>query len=316
MPRKIKIALLMGGLSAEREVSFASGKSILEHLDKKKYQVYPIKINPDLKFITQLFNLRKKTDLAFIALHGPLGEDGKIQALLEILRIPYTFSGVLASSLGMSKLKSRQLFQSAQIKVPKGLSVTKSDYQKNKKSIVRQIIKKIKLPCVIKPDTSGSSYGINIAWTKKDLEKSIKNAFRFDDLILIEEYLGKKEITAPTLGNEGPIALPVIEIIPPSKFFDLKAKYSGLSQEICPARISAKLTKQAQKIAIKVHQIIGARGIIRTDMMIKNNQLYVLETNTIPGLTSESLVPKSAAAVGISFPKLLDKIIQLALKNN
>ncbi|MFA5051078.1 MAG: D-alanine--D-alanine ligase [Patescibacteria group bacterium] len=314
MNKKIKIALLMGGLSAERKISFASGKSILKYLDKKKYQVYQIEVNPDLKFISQLFNLRKKVDLAFIALHGPIGEDGKIQSLLEILKIPYTFSGALASALAMSKLKSRQLFQFNKIKTPKYSAIAKNDWQKNKKKICAEIIKKIKLPCVIKPDTSGSSYGINIAWTKNDLEKSIKNAFKFDELILIEEYLGKKEISVPTIGNEKPTALPVIEIIPQNKFFDLKAKYSGKSQEICPAQIGPELTKQAQEIAVKVHCIIGARGVIRTDMMIRNNQLYVLETNTIPGLTSESLMPKSAAAAGISFTKLLDKIIALALK--
>lgn len=314
MNKRIKIALLMGGLSAEREISFASGKSILKHLDKKRYQIYPIEINPDLKFIAQLFNLRKRIDLAFIALHGPIGEDGKIQSLLEILKIPYAFSGVLASALAMNKLKSRQLFQTANIKTPKCLAITKSDWRKNKKAVDAKIIKKIKLPCVVKPDTSGSSYGINIARTKNGLEKSLKNAFKFDNLILIEEYLGKKEISVPTLGNEKPVALPVIEIIPENKFFDLKAKYSGRSKEICPAQIGPKLTKQAQKIAIKVHQIIGARGIIRTDMMIKNNRIYVLETNTIPGLTSESLVPKSAAVAGLSFSKLLDKIIALAFK--
>lgn len=307
----------MGGLSAERKISFASGQAILKNLDKNKYHVYPIKINPNLKFISQLFNLRKGIDLAFIALHGPFGEDGKIQALLEILRIPYTFSGALASALAMSKLKSRQLFSAnwrTKIKVPKYLAITKQEWQKNKRVICSQIIKKIKLPCVVKPDTSGSSYGINIVWTKSGLEKSLKNAFNFDGLILIEEYLGKKEISVPTIGNERPAALPVIEIIPPNEFFDLQAKYSGQSREICPAQIGPKLTRQAQKIAIKVHQIMGARGIIRTDMMIKNNRIYVLETNTIPGLTAESLVPKSAAVVGITFSKLLDKIIELALK--
>ena len=336
--KKLNVAVLMGGKSAEHEISLSSGREVVKNLDSKKYNVLPIviskdgiswQINDKKQFLldspasvklqtpnSKIRNLnqsdhvsiirKNKVDLVFIALHGPNGEDGTIQGFLELLGIPYTGSGVLASALGMDKIYSRRLFVQAELNVPKYLVFSKKD-------TTNKIFKKFKFPLFVKPSNQGSSVGVSKVTKKSDLKKALKLAFGFSDSVIVEEYIKGREITVPVLGNENPLALPVVEIVPKTDFFDYKAKYDEkLCDEIVPARVGKKLTNDAQKAAIAAYQALGCRGFGRVDMIIKDEKIYVLEVNTIPGLTPVSLFPKSAVSAGISYPQLLEKIIEFA----
>ncbi len=305
--KKLKIALLYGGFSAEREISIKTGKKIAENLDKKKYQVFLFDPKTELKkFINAV--QEKKIDLVFPALHGPLGEDGTIQGLLEILRVPYVFSGVLASSLAMDKERTKKILLMENILMPRAI-VIKQDYQK-------EDLNKIRLPVVVKPICQGSSFGVFIVRDRKELASAIKKAFKFGTELMAEELIEGREITAAVLGNKKFAVLPLIEInSQTAEFFDFQSKYEpGAAEEICPAPLSRALTKKIQTAAIKIHKILGCRGVTRSDFIIKNGQPYFLEINTIPGMTETSLVPLAAARYGLSFSRLLDKLIGLALE--
>jgi D-alanine-D-alanine ligase len=222
--------------------------------------------------------------------------------------IPYTGSKVLASALGMDKIMFRKIMEREKILVPKHFVFKKGD-------VKTKIIKKIGLPLVVKPSNQGSSVGVSLVFKYQQLDSALKLAFSFSHEILIEEYLEGTEVQCGILGNEKPEALPVIEIVPKSDFFDYDAKYQpGLCEEIVPARISKPMTKKVQNIAVKVFQAIGCRGFGRVDLIISKERPYVLEINTIPGLTPTSLLPQEAAAAGISYSQLLDRIIELALQ--
>ncbi|MBU3901323.1 D-alanine--D-alanine ligase [Patescibacteria group bacterium] len=333
--KKLRIALLCGGFSAEREISFKTGKKILENLDKKKYQVFLFDPKTELgKFIKAVND--KKIDLVFPALHGPLGEDGTIQGLLEIFNLPYVFSGVLASSLAMDKERTKKILLTEKILMPRAMVIEKN-YQKDALNKIKGIknpvfclrsddmfrwrnasssLAKIRLPVVIKPICQGSSFGVFIVKKRKDLAKSIKEAFKFGPELMAEEFIRGREITAAVLGNKKPQALPLIEIRPKTaEFFDFQSKYEpGASDEICPAPIDEKLTKKIQEQALRIHCLFGCRGVTRSDFIIKNGQPYFLEINTIPGMTETSLVPLATTKAGLSFSELLDKLIELALE--
>ncbi len=311
MSQKLNVAVLMGGKSSERDISLISAKEVIKYLDKSKYNIFKYDTAKDVEKIVKD---RNKIDVAMPILHGLGGEDGKIQGFLETLELSYVGSKVLASAIAIDKYASKKIYQHENILTPKFQVIT------NKKDKI-----KIKLPFVVKPVSQGSSVGTSIVKNKDELAKALKNAFEFENRIIIEEYIEGIEITVPILGNANPQSLPVIEIVPPKgAFFNRNNKYDGTTQEIIPARIPKYLTKQAQEIGIKTHNALGCSGLSRTDMIIKansqkpkaNSQIYVLETNTIPGMTSESLFPKSAKSAGISFSKLLDKLIILALEGN
>jgi len=283
----------MGGNSSEYDISLISGKEVLRNLSDK-YIGVPIVVAKDgNEWLNNL--LREKPDICFIAMHGLFGEDGKIQGMLDILKIKYTGSGVLASAVGMDKILFRKIMQAEGIVVPKLTS---------------------KFPCFVKPHNQGSSVGASIVRSKKDLKKAIKLVKKYSRQVIIEEYLKGTEVTCAVLGNEKPIALPVIEIIPlKGEFFDYVSKYteSG-SKEIVPARISQALTREVQDLAIRVYKAVGCRGFGRVDFILKDNKYpIVLEINTIPGLTPMSLVPKAAKTYGLSYSELLDKIIKYSI---
>lgn len=307
--KKIKVVVLMGGKSAEHEISLLSGREVLKNLDRKKYEVSSV-------LIPKRGNLnlpKKKVDVVFIALHGPFGEDGTIQGLFEFKGQIYTGSGVLASSLGMDKLAFRRMLSSEKIAGPK-YAVIKKD-----KRDLKEIIKKVGgPPYFIKPHNQGSSVGASIVKRYKDLSKALKLAFKYSGTVLVEDYVKGKEVTAAVIGNAEPLALPLVEIIPlKGDFFDYKSKYteSG-AKEIVPATIKPQLSRKIQEIALKVYKLVGCRGFARVDFLIdKKGNPLVLEINTIPGLTPMSLFQKAAKVVGITYPKLLDKIITYALKN-
>lgn len=312
-----------------------SGLTMAKNLDSKKYDIIPVEISADGKWLVSSPTIRqigreirtKKiptnalvpvsesseggVDVAVLALHGPGGEDGTIQGMLELLKVPYTCSGVLASALAMDKVRTKAFVSVMGVKVAPAVFVEKSDYARNKK----RFLNKIKGKVVVKPNRMGSSLGIVIVSGRNKIDKAIKSAFRHDDQVLVEKFIKGMELTVPVLGNSKPVALPVIEIVPLiSSFFDYKAKYAdGGTDEIVPARISSKLAKEIQALALKVHIALGCRGMTRSDFIIdKHGDIYFLELNTIPGMTPASLVPKSARAAGISYPKLLDILIKLA----
>lgn len=305
---KLTVALLSGGISSEREVSLNSGDQVYQALDQTKYDVLRYDPATDLE---RLVADASKIDLALIILHGPYGEDGTIQGLLDLLKIPYQGSGVLGSAVAMNKLVAKQLYEKAGLPVPPYLTLTPND-----KPDLKEIGRRLGWPVVVKPVEAGSSIGMSIAADEKELAPALKSAFAQDNTILVEAYIKGTEITGAVIGNDSLEALPLIEIIPggPHAFFDYEAKYTaGHTQEICPARIDDILTRKAQDIAIAAHKALFCEGYSRTDMILKEGSIFVLETNTIPGMTRTSLLPQAAQKAGYSFGQLLDRLIELGL---
>jgi D-alanine-D-alanine ligase len=307
--KKLSVALLSGGISSEREVSLNSGNQVFAALDKKKYDVRRYDPKTDLQ---RLVADAPKIDAAMIILHGPFGEDGTVQGLLDLLDIPYQGSGVLGSAVAMNKLMSKQLYQQAGLPVPSYLALKRPDTVD-----AAGIAARLGLPVVIKPVQGGSSVGMSIVRSEKDLPGAIRKAFDYDTEVLVEAFIDGIEVTGGVLGNSDPEALPLIEIIPDKshEFFDYEAKYTaGVTQEICPARIDADLAEKARTYAVMAHQALGCKGYSRTDLMLRGRDLFVLETNTIPGMTATSLFPQAAAAAGLPFGQLLDRLIELSLE--
>lgn len=335
----------MGGPSQEHEVSLDTGRNVMENLDSSKYRPTAIKISKAPHQADPLTVIKKggglgagqagkwfingnpttmekalrSCDIIFNALHGSFGEDGKVQALLEQCGVKYTGSGVAASALAMDKFHSREIFKLAGFNTPKTMKIKKGE---NYQAQVNFFINKItKLPVVVKPCSNGSSVGVQIVNDPAKIEKAVQSAFEFDNQVLIEEFIKGRELTCGVLENfngQSASTLPVTEIIPlrGHKFFNYNAKYkSGHSNEITPAPIDEAVYKKAQDIAVRAHQVLGCRGYSRTDMILKNGNgtVYVLETNTLPGLTTNSLLPKAAQSAGLTFSQLLDSIISSSL---
>lgn len=308
---KIRLALLSGGVSSERQVSLNSGSQVFDALDKDKYEITLYDPKTDL---LQLVTDASKIDAALIILHGPFGEDGTVQGLLDLLDIPYQGAGVLGSAMAMHKLVAKQLYDRADIPTPAYLSFSNIDPVD-----ASAVVEKLGLPVVVKPTCAGSSVGMTIVKESADLLAAVKLGFENDDCIIIEKYIKGIELTCGVLGNDDLKAMPVIEIIPGEghEFFDYKAKYvAGETNEICPARIDDDIKRQVQELAVKAHQVLFLKGYSRTDMMLCGKDLFVLETNTIPGMTATSLYPQSAQVAGISFTQLLDKLIDLSIQEH
>jgi D-alanine-D-alanine ligase len=252
-----------------------------------------------------------KIDLVLPIVHGPYVEDGKLQGMLDMLGLPYVFSGTFASALAMNKYKTKLIAKRAGLVIPK-------DIVAGKKYKTEKIIKKLNLPVVVKPAELGSSVGINIAKTEEELKNAIDKALEYGSEVLLEQFIKGRELTVAVMGNKNPKALPVIEIIPKvSTFFDYKAKYeAGGSEEVCPADISEEIRKKVQKYAVKVFKAVGCRDLARADFILceKDGKLYFLEINTIPGMTATSLAPQAAASARMEFPEFLDKLIDGAMK--
>jgi len=301
-----KIGVLMGGPSTEREISLKSGKAVYEALRQLGLEVEAIDIKTE--GIEENISLIKsyKIDCAFIALHGRFGEDGQIQDILDRLKVPYTGSGVEASKLSMDKVASLEVFEANGIKVPRYKVLEMKSYNLNWK-----MHSDLGFPLVIKPATHGSSIGLSIVDDPKDLDKAVGLAFGFDPRVVVQEYISGREITVGILDER---ALPVIEIIPKKRFFDFEAKYRlGMTDYIVPAQIEESIAKKAQEIALSSHKLLGCFGCSRVDIILnKDGEAFVLEINTIPGLTNTSLLPKAAKTAGIEFNQLCLKLIELA----
>jgi len=306
--KKRTVALLSGGISSEREVSLNSGNQVLEALDKEKYRVIRYDPKTDLP---RLVAEADDIDVALVILHGPFGEDGTVQGLLDLLGIPYQGAGVLGSAAAMNKLAAKRLYAQCGLPVPAYRVIdTESGFDAD------ACIADIGLPLVVKPVAAGSSVGMTIVRDASALKPAVQSAFAFDRQVLAEAFVDGVEVTGGVIGNDAVEALPLIEIIPGEghEFFDYAAKYTpGATQEICPARIDADLTEKAQRYAVEAHMALFCRGYSRTDMILKDGEFYVLETNTIPGMTQTSLFPQAAAAAGMDFTRLLDRLIELAL---
>jgi len=302
-----KILILYGGYSKEKEISKASAKSIYNTL-KNKYKI--LLCEPDFEFIEKVKKF--KPDVIYNSLHGRFGEDGYIQAMLESLKIKYTHSGVNSSSIAMDKEISKRIFIQNNIRTPEFLKLNNFDLIKNKSKIIKKIEKKLKFPVVIKPVDEGSSVDVNIC-NKKNIIKSLKKLSSYKE-VLVEKYIGGREIQVAILGNK---KLGAIELSPKRKFYDYKAKYSikAGTKHIIPVDLSKKKLDEVLNLALKAHKLIGCRGVTRSDFKYLNGKFYLLEINTQPGMTKLSLVPEIAAHKGISFMRLLQWIINDASIN-
>ena len=301
-----RVGVLMGGPSSEREISLKSGKAVFSELKAAGVEVVAIDIITEDP--QENINLLKKynLDCAFIALHGRFGEDGAIQSILAGMHLPFTASGVKASKLAMDKIGSLEIFAQGGLCVPKSQFLEKSAYQKEKK-----FINQLGFPLVVKPANHGSSIGLTLVENQGQLPEAIDLAFKFDDHIIIQEYISGRELTVGILGET---ALPVIEIIPHNKFFDFAAKYQdNLTQYIIPAVLDQGVALKIQQAAQNAHKLLGCYGCCRADFILtKDGCPYILEVNTIPGMTSTSLLPKAAKIVGIDFRQLCFKLLELA----
>jgi D-alanine-D-alanine ligase len=317
---KKRVGVLRGGPSSEYEVSLKSGKSVIDSLSEK-YEVIDIFISKEgiwhyLGAPIQPEKIFKKIDVVFNALHGAYGEDGTVQKILDQFSVPYTGSKALASAISMNKILSKKVYKNYNLKTPLHVVINKKN---NNSAEILRIFKSFPIPAVVKPASGGSSIGTSIAKTLSELEKSVADALQYSDEVLIEEYIAGKEATCAVVDNfrnESVYSLLPIEIRKPadSAFFDYNAKYLGKSEEICPGNFTAVEKEMIQKIAKEAHKALGLRHYSRSDFIIHPKRgIYILETNTLPGLTSESLLPKSLLAVGCSLPDFLDHLINLAV---
>lgn len=307
--KQLCLALIAGGKSAEREVSLKSGEQVYQALDKSKYLIRRYDPRDDLE---RLVREAPEIDAALVIMHGRGGEDGSLQGLLDLLDIPYQGSGILGSALGMNKELSKILYQQAGLQVPPAFF-----FNRDEAPAAEDIAARLGLPAVIKPVNEGSSIGVTKAASAADLAAGLEAAFAYDKRVLVEQWITGTEITGGVLGNDRLTALPLVEIIPSESydFFDYEAKYKpGASHEICPARLDDLLTQKAQACALAAHRALCCRGYSRTDMIVRDGDIYVLETNTIPGMTATSLFPQAAKAMGLDFPQLLDRLVELALE--
>ena len=318
----IRVGVLRGGPSLEHEVSLKTGETVLRNLPEK-YSVKDIFISKEGEWHldgkpAHHERIFRKIDVIFNALHGEYGEDGKVQQLLEAFGVPYTGSGVMASALGMNKILAKQVFKSAGLKVPSGFEVV---LENELTETANKIFRKMPPPWVIKYPSGGSSVGVFIARNFDDLKGALEKVSPFSSKILIEEYIRGREATCGVIDefrNQKHYALPVVEIIPPAQsgFFSYEAKYGGETRELCPSNFDMPTKKAIEAMAIAAHNAIGGRHYSRSDFIVSKKGIYILEINTLPGLTAESLLPKALNAVGSSHKELLEHLLGLALAKN
>lgn len=346
-----KIALLFGGESPEHEVSISSGVNVAAGLERlNDFRVAPIYVSREglwhwpqqmgnfsaekrvrsvkdggdlipyfeprgLGFARALGRLESEAyETCFIVLHGSNGEDGRLQGALELAKLRYTGSGCAACSLAMDKPRCQAYLASLAIPVPKFLTILRNQFTDAEVKLL--IMQEFGLPCVIKPASGGSSVGVTVVHDALELREALQRAFQYGNAVHAEQYIAGREFTCGVLDREGPMPLPITEIIPPEgRIFDYDAKYTaGVSQEITPARITDAMQRKMQKIAVDVHRAIGCEGYSRVDMMWDEGGPKVLEINTAPGMTDTSLLPQGAKAAGIAFPRLLSQIVEHSMQ--
>ncbi|MBO8127232.1 MAG: D-alanine--D-alanine ligase [Firmicutes bacterium] len=312
--KKYKVAVIKGGKSAEREISLKTGSQIAAALRKRGHEVQEMDISPQL--LSDL--LAGDYDIVFLALHGRYGEDGTIQGMLDLYDIPYTGSGVLASALSIDKAMTKRVLASAELPVPPGVEVSRDEFEENPDQIIADLLGRLGLPAVVKPNREGSTVGLSLVEEEDGLRGALETAFHHDDLVLLERYIKGIELTVPVIGNRNPEAMPIIEIVPKNRYYDYESKYApGGSEHIIPARIPEPVAKKIQEMAIKAYKTLGCRVYSRIDFIYdpETNCPYILENNTLPGMTETSLVPDAARYLGIEFGELLERIISLSLEH-
>ena len=305
-----KIVVVMGGPSTEAEVSRRSGTAILEALKAKGYNAEGLELNPatfanDIK--------ASGAEFVFNALHGKFGEDGIIQGTLEMMGIPYTGSGVMAAAVTMDKVATKRFFMAEGIPTPKAHTYFR--YEFKKRDLTGEILQEFSVPVVVKASSQGSSIGVVIVEKAEELEAALSEAFKYDREVLVEEFIKGRELTVAVWGNEEKQeALPIIEITTVTGRYDYVTKYKvGASTHIIPAPLPEEVTKKGKEIAIRAFAVCGCSGMARVDFMLgEDNQPYVIEVNTIPGMTETSLVPDAGRAAGIEFPELCARILAMA----
>jgi D-alanine-D-alanine ligase len=307
MKKKLKVAVLFGGKSAEHDVSLVSGKNVANALDKNKYIVSTVKIGRDGKFN---FEAVKKFDVVLPIMHGPFGEDGSMQGLLKLAGVPFVGPSVLGSAVGMDKDVMKRLLRDAGIPIGKFITLRNGD-----KADFNKIKKELRLPLFIKPANMGSSVGISKAANETEFKKAIATAFQFDAKIIIEEFIDGREIECAILGNDNPMASVLGEIIPKGEFYSYDAKYVSDSETITKVELPKSIQNKIQRIALKTFQVLECEVMSRVDVFLKKDgQVLVNEINTIPGFTGISMYPKLWEASGITQTKLLDRLIELAIE--
>jgi len=310
--KNIKVLVLMGGKSSEREVSLASGKSVAKALRDAGFET--VTLDLDGNNLSEIASIRP--DVAFIALHGKGGEDGAVQGVLEWLGIPYTGPGLAASAVCMDKILTKKLLTLSGVATPRFLELGLVK-EKDVKEAAKRAVDTLGLPVVFKASRQGSSIGIVIVHREEEAEESLRSLLAIGDPILAEEFLSGKELSVPVLGNTSPEILPIIEITSDGAFYDYHSKYTpGKSRHIIPAEILPEQTEKARELAKKAYLATGCRGYSRVDLLLdENGDPQVLEVNTAPGMTDTSLFPDAAKAAGLDFPQLVEKIVNLALES-
>lgn len=331
----IKLGIIYGGISTEHDVSEMSAKSVIENLDKEKYEIHEIYINKYGKWFEnkdgekeEIYNLvwtLKDLDVVFPVLHGLGGEDGTIQGMLEMLKIPYVGCGVLASSVGMDKVYTKIIFEKAGIPEAPYIYIKKNEdgYVIINESFgeeefnIEKITDKLKFPMFVKPSNSGSSVGVKKATNNGELKMAIENAAKYDNKILVEQGIEGKEVECAILDGKEVLASTVGEIMSAEEFYSFDAKYNiPESKTIIPANIEEAQIKEIRELAVRAFKAIDGRGLARVDFFIEKetNKIYINEINTMPGFTKISMYPKLFEAVGISYSELLDRLIENAIK--
>ena len=333
----IKLGIIYGGMSTEHEVSMTSAKSVISNLNKEKYEINEIYItkegewlNKEGKLIENIFTYLKNFDVVFPVLHGLYGEDGTIQGLLEMLKVPYVGVGVLGSSVGMDKAYTKIVFERAKIPQARYAYVRKrkdgyvyilEDFEELElplREICKKINEKIEFPMFVKPSNSGSSVGINKVHNIEELEEYIEYAGNFDTKILVEENINGREIECAVLGNENPKASCIGEILPADEFYSYDAKYKNAeSKTQIPADISEKISNKIRDLAVKAYKSLDCKGLSRVDFFVEKEteKIYINEINTMPGFTSISMYPKLWEHSGLKYSELLDELIKLAIES-
>ncbi len=304
-----RIGVLAGGMSAEREISLKTGQAVHQALLHRGYDAVLVDVDPSLP--RRLVD--EKIELAFVALHGPGGEDGTIQGLLEIMKIPYTGSSVRASAIAMHKHAAKALLHYHGVPVPPGVLIRPGEFTTRPP---RAVVKELKWPVVVKPATQGSTFGISIVRRAAEWADALRLAHHYDRDALAEAYIPGHEVTVSVLGGGAkPTALPSIEIVTPDGFYDYSAKYEkGRTQYLCPPPLPLKLRKRLDELALRTYSILGCEGAARVDFRVApRGRPYVLELNTVPGMTETSLLPMAAAKAGMDYESLTERILESAL---
>jgi D-alanine-D-alanine ligase len=307
----VRVAVLKGGPSLERQVSLRSGARVEDALDRLGHEVLPIDVAADL--IEQLEEQRP--DVAFIALHGRGGEDGTVQELLDILGIPYTGSGVLACMRSVDKVLTKHLLLEAGLPTPEFFAFSETAFKElGAADALPAIEERLAFPIVVKPAAQGSALGVKFARTAQDVPASLVAAFSYDSRVLLERHVAGRDVAVSVLDGQ---PLPVVEAVPRDEdFYDFESRYEiGRTDFVCPANLTPECTARTQELAVRTYELLGCRGFARVDLMVDDatGEPLVLEVNAIPGLTDTSLLPMAAEASGISFDELIARIVELAL---